>query len=75
MQSGIQFTAELKQLQNSFIQFSSYDPTTFYLNDRIFDRDAFKQLKKEGLIEVCFENNREKHYTLSQKGRETINRS
>jgi DNA-binding PadR family transcriptional regulator len=45
------------------------------LGDTIIDRDEFKKLKKEGLIEVSFQDNFGKRYTLSSKGREYIKRA
>ena len=75
MQSITQLQAQLQQISHSFIEFSSYDPTTYYLGDATIDRDEFKKLKKEGLIEVCSQNNFVKRYILSNKGREFINRA
>jgi hypothetical protein len=75
MQSATQLASQLQQIKHSFIETSFYDPTTYYLGDIVFDRDEFKRLKKEGLIEVSFENNFGKRYTLSNKGKEFINRA
>lgn len=75
MQSATQLASQLQQINHSFIECSFYDPTTYYLGDIVFDRDEFKKLKKEGLIEVSFENNTGKRYTLSNKGKEFINRA
>jgi hypothetical protein len=75
MHIATQLTSQLQQISQSFIQSSFYDPTTLYLDDNVFDRDAFKQLKKQGLIEVSFEDNNERRYTLSSKGKEYINRA
>jgi predicted HAD superfamily phosphohydrolase len=75
MQSTTQLTAWLQQINHSFIAASFYDPTTYYLGDTIIDRDEFKKLKKEGLIEVSFQDNFGKRYTLSSKGREYIKRA
>ena len=73
MQSTSQLANQLEQINNSFIQFSFYDPTTYYLGGTVFDRDEFKRLKKEGLIEVSSEDHFGKKYTLSNKGRQFIN--
>jgi hypothetical protein len=75
MQSVTQLASQLQQINHSFIETSFYDPTTYYLGDIVFDRDEFKRLKKEGLIEVSFENNFGKRYSLSNKGKEFINRA
>jgi hypothetical protein len=75
MQSTVHLASQLEQISDSFIKGSSYDPTTYYLNDSIFDRDEFKRLKKEGLIEISFKNQFEKRYTLSDKGKQYINRA
>ena len=73
MQSTVQLTSQLLQISHSFIEASFYDPTTYYLGEMPFDRDEFKKLKKEGLIEVSFQNHFGKRYTLSNKGRKFIN--
>lgn len=65
--------SQLQKISGSFIQASFYDPTTLYLNDSVFDRDDFKSLKKQGLLELSFENRHVKKYTLSTKGKELIN--
>jgi len=75
MQSTVQLTSQLLQISRSFIEASFYDPTTYYLGETPFDRDEFKKLKKEGLIEVSFQNNFGKRYTLSNKGRNFINQA
>ncbi len=75
MQSSLQLTSQLLQISHSFIEASVYDPTTYYLGETPFDRDEFKKLKKEGLIEVSFQNNFGKRYTLSNKGRNFINKA
>ena len=75
MQSSIQLASQLSQISHSFIETSFYDPTTYYLDETPFDRDVFKQLKKEGLIEVSFQNNFGKRYTLSNKGKDFINKA
>lgn len=68
-------TLQLKQISQSFIVASFYDPTTYYLGDTVIDRDEFKRLKKEGLIEVSFQDRFGKHYTLSNKGKEFLKRA
>jgi hypothetical protein len=73
MQSTLQLASQLQQISNSFIQFSFYDPTTYYLGGTAFDRDEFKRLKKEGLIELSSEDHFGKKYILSNKGRKFIN--
>lgn len=75
MQSSMQLTSQLLQISHSFIEASFYDPTNYFLGEAIFDRDEFKRLKKEGFIEVTFQNQFGKRYTLSNKGREFINRA
>ena len=75
MQSSLQLTSQLLQISQSFIEASVYDPTTYYLGETAFDRDEFKKLKKEGFIEVSFQNNFGKRYTLSNKGRNFINKA
>jgi hypothetical protein len=75
MQTTTQLASQLQQISHSFIEFSSYDPTTYYLGDTLLDRDEFKKLKKEGLIEVCSQDNFGKRYTLSSKGKQFINRA
>jgi len=75
MQSTVQLTSQLLQISHSFIEASFYDPTTYYLGEMPFDRDEFKKLKKEGLIEVSFQNHFGKRYTLSNKGRDFINQA
>jgi len=75
MQSSMQLTSQLLQISHSFIEASFYDPTTYYLGETPFDRDEFKRLKKEGLIEVSFQNHLGKRYTLSNKGRDFINKA
>ena len=75
MQSTPQLTTQLQQINRSFIEASLYDPTTFYLNDTPFDRDEFKKLKKEGLIEVSFQNHVSKRYTLSNKAKAILNQA
>ena len=62
----------LQQIGISFIKASTYDPTTIYLGDNTIDRDEFKRLKKEGLLELSFENRQEKRYILSDKARKLI---
>ncbi len=74
MQSITQLASQLQQINHSFIEASFYDPTTYYLGEVVIDRDEFKLLKKEGLIEVSFENSFGRRYTLSNKGKEFINR-
>ena len=64
--------SQLKQIGHSFIEASFYDPTTYYLNDTPFDRDEFKRLRKEGLIELSFQNHIGKRYTLSNKARQIL---
>ena len=73
MQSTMQLATQLQQIHRSFIESSFYDPTTYYLGGTVFDRDEFKRLKKEGLIEVSSEDHFGRKYTLSSKGRELIN--
>lgn len=75
MQLATPLASQLQQINHSFIEASFYDPTTYYLGDMVFDRDEFKRLKKEGLIEVSFQNTFCKRYTLSNKGKEFINRA
>ena len=75
MQSVTQLSIQLQQISNSFIQSSFYDPTTYYLGGTVFDRDEFKRLKKEGLIEVISEDHFGRKYTLSSKGKEFVNRA
>lgn len=75
MQSTTQLASQLKQISQSFIEASFYDPTTYYLGDTVIDRDEFKRLKKEGLIEVCFQDRFGKRYTLSNKGKEFLKRA
>ena len=72
MQSTMYLTSQLQQINRSFIEASFYDPTTYYLNDAPFDRDEFKRLKKEGLIEVSFQNDFGKRYTLSSKAKQLL---
>ena len=72
MQLTMHLTSELKRLEGSFIQASHYDPTTLYVDDTVFDRDAFKKLKKEGYLELCFENSQMKKYVLSSKGKDLL---
>lgn len=72
MQSTMYLTSQLQQINRSFIEASFYDPTTYYLNEAPFDRDEFKRLKKEGLIEVSFQNHFGKRYTLSSKARQLL---
>jgi hypothetical protein len=73
MQSTSQLTNQLQQISNSFIQSSFYDPTTYYLGGSVFDRDEFKRLKKEGLIELGSEDHFGKKYILSNKGKQFMN--
>jgi hypothetical protein len=75
MQSTSLLANQLQQINNSFIQSSFYDPTTYYLGGTVFDRDEFKRLKKEGLIEISSEDHFGRKYILSSKGREFINRA
>lgn len=75
MQSSTQVNAHLKQIGNSCLKAFVHDPTTLYLNDAPFDRDAFKQLKKEGFIELNFQDRLEKRYALSSRGKELLNRA
>lgn len=75
MQSTTQLALQLKQISQSFIVASFYDPTTYYLGDTVIDRDEFKRLKKEGLIEVSSQDRFGKRYTLSDKGREALKRA
>ena len=75
MQSTMQLTSQLLRISHSFIETYFYDPTTCYLGEMPFDRDEFKKLKKEGLIEVSFQNNFGKRYTLSNKGKNFINQA
>ena len=75
MQSTVQLTSQLLQISHSFIEASFYDPTTYYLGEMPFDRDEFKKLKKEGLIEVSFQNQFGKRYILSNKGRSFISQA
>lgn len=75
MNTGNQLSTQLQQISHSFIEASFYDPTTFYLGDKVIEREEFKRLKKEGLIEVSFQNHIGKRYTLSNKGREYINQA
>ena len=72
MQSTMYFADQLQQINHSFIEASFYDPTTYYLNDAPFDRDEFKRLRKEGLIELSFQNHIGKRYTLSNKGKQLL---
>jgi hypothetical protein len=72
MQSVMHLTSELQKIEGSFILASHYDPTTLYLNDTVFDRDAFKKLKKEGYLELSFENSQIKRYILSSKGKQLL---
>jgi hypothetical protein len=73
MQSTLQLATQLQQISNSFIQTSFYDPTTYYLGGTVFDRDEFKRLKKEGLIELSSEDHFGRKYILSNKGKEFMN--
>ena len=75
MHSTLQLASQLQQISHSFIEASFYDPTTYYIGDVPFDRDAFKKLKKEGLIELLSQNQFGKRYTLSSKGKEYIKRA
>ena len=75
MQSSMQLTSQLLQIRHSFIEASFYDRTTYYLGEVPFDRDEFKKLKKEGLIELSFQNHFGKRYTLSNKGKNFINQA
>jgi hypothetical protein len=72
MHSTLQLASQLQQIGHSFIEASFYDPTTYYLGDIPFDRDEFKRLKKEGLIELSFQNQFGKRYTLSSKGKQYL---
>ena len=72
MQPSAPLAIRLQQISASFIQTSFYDPTTCYLENSILDRDEFKKLKKDGLIEASFGNKEGKRYTLSNKGREYL---
>lgn len=72
MQTATQFIEQIHKIGSSFILASSYDPTTLYLNESVFDRDEFKRLKKEGLLEISFQNNREKRYALSNKAKKLL---
>lgn len=72
MQATMHLTSELQKIEGSFIQASHYDPTTLYLNDTVFDRDYFKKLKKEGYLELSFENRQVKRYILSSKGKKVL---
>ena len=73
MQSVTQLSSQLQQISNSFIQSSFYDPTTYYLGGTVFDRDEFKRLKKEGLIELGSEDHFGRKYILSSKGKKFMN--
>jgi hypothetical protein len=73
MQSVTQLASQLQQISNSFIQISFYDPTTYYLAGSVFDRDEFKRLKKEGLIELSSEDHFGRKYIISNKGKEFMN--
>lgn len=73
MQSTSQLATQLQQINNSFIQSSFYDPTTYYLGGMAFDRDEFKMLKKEGFIELSSQDHFGKKYILSNKGKAFIN--
>jgi len=75
MQTTSQLANQLQLINNSFIQSSFYDPTTYYLGGTLFDRDEFKRLKKEGLIEVSSEDHFGRKYILSNKGKAFINRA
>ena len=75
MHATLQLASQLQQISHSFIEASFYDPTTYYIGDVPFDRDAFKKLKKEGLIELLSQNQFGKRYTLSSKGKEYIKRA
>jgi hypothetical protein len=72
MHSTLQLASQLQQIGHSFIEASFYDPTTYYIGDVPFDRDEFKKLKKEGLIELLSQNQFGKRYTLSNKGRQYL---
>ncbi len=72
MQSTMYLASQLQQIKQSFIQASFYDPTTPYLNELPFDRDEFKRLKREGLIEISFQNHFGKRYTLSNKAKQIL---
>jgi hypothetical protein len=75
MQSTTQLASQLQKISQSFIEASFYDPTTYYLGDTVIDRDEFKRLKKEGLIEVSFQDRFGRRYTLSNKGKEFLKRA
>ena len=75
MQPTSQLASQLQQINHSFIESTFYDPTTYYIGGIVFDRDEFKRLKKEGLIEVSSEDHFGRKYTLSDKGKEFINRA
>jgi hypothetical protein len=75
MHSSMPLASQLQLISRSFIEASFYDPTTYYIGEIPFDRDEFKRLKKEGLIELSFQNQFGKRYTLSNKGKEYIKRA
>ena len=75
MQSLLPDSLQLLQTGSSFIKTSIYDPTTIYLDDTPFDRDAFKKLKKEGYLELSSEDRVEKRYALSTKGKQLLSKA
>ncbi len=72
MQIAPQLSSQLQEIQQSFIQASFYDPTTLFIGDKVFDRDEFKKLKKEGLIEIVYQDSYGRRYSLSDKGMDLI---
>ena len=75
MQIATQLSFQLQEIKQSFIQASFYDPTTYYIGEKVFDRDDFKKLKREGLIEVVYQDVYGRRYSLSDKGMEFMNRA
>jgi ribosomal protein S19E (S16A) len=75
MQIAPQLSFQLQEIKHTFIQASFYDPTTYYLGEKIIDRDEFKKLKKEGLIEVVYQDSFGRRYSLSHKGMELIDKA
>lgn len=70
-----QLSSQLQEIKHSFIQASFYDPTTLYIGEKVFDRDEFKKLKKEGLIEIVYQDSYGRRYALSPKGLGLVNRA
>jgi hypothetical protein len=46
-----------------------------FIGEREFDRDEFKKLKKEGLIEMVYQDSNGRRYWLSDKGMDIVNKA